>query len=69
MQRSDDYTVLPCGCVFDESRGVYERRCMRCQRYQMLQQLRAAAEECERLARALELWQLMPYVHELRKRI
>lgn len=68
MQNTDDYTMLPCGCVFDESRGLYERKCHACQREDWLRDLRGAASECERLARALGRVDLMPFIYELRKR-
>jgi hypothetical protein len=64
----DDITVRACGCLYDDARGLYEQRCRAHQREQWLRDLRGAAAECERLARALERWDLMPLIYELRKK-
>ncbi|WP_169239805.1 hypothetical protein, partial [Candidatus Roseilinea sp. NK_OTU-006] len=69
MANRFDITVLPCGCLYDEARGCYEQRCRACQREQWARDLRGAVAECERLARALEAWHLMPIIYELRKRV
>lgn len=69
MANRFNITVLPCGCLYDEERGIYEQRCRACQREQWARDLRGAAAECERLARALGRLDLMPLIYELRKRM